>query len=82
MKVTGLLVPEQAIVPEQSRQFVLVVDDNGLVEKREVKVGRRRPGQVEILEGLNEGDLVVAEGTQKAAPGSAVTTVGRIEVEP
>ena len=78
--VTALVVPEQSIVPEQSEQYVLVVsDDGGTVEKRRVVTGRRRPGQVEILSGLAEGELVVAEGTQKARPGGTVEIVGRIE---
>lgn len=79
--ITALMIPEQAIVPEQSRQYVLVVNGEGVVDKREVQVGRRRPGQVEILRGLSEGELVVAEGTQKARPGSPVTIVGRREVD-
>jgi membrane fusion protein (multidrug efflux system) len=81
-EVTALLIPEQAIIPEQSRQFVMVVDDNGMVERREVEVGRRRPGQVEITSGLSEGEKVVAEGTQKVRPGDAVRIVGHIEVTP
>ena len=81
-QVTALMIPEQAIVPEQSRQFVLVVDGDGVVERREVEVGRRRPGQVEITRGLSEGERVVAEGTQKARPGEAVKIVGQIEVAP
>jgi membrane fusion protein (multidrug efflux system) len=76
------MVPEQAIVPEQSRQFVLALDGNNVVEKREVHTGRRRPGQVEVVSGLSEGDVVVAEGTQKARPGATVEIVGRVEVTP
>jgi membrane fusion protein (multidrug efflux system) len=78
--VTALLVPEQAIVPEQSRQFVLVVGDDNVVEKREVQIGRRRPGAVEIVGGLDAGEVVVAEGTQKALPGSTVNVVGTVEI--
>lgn len=78
--VNAIMIPEQAVVPEQSRQFVLVVGDDGLVSRREVELGRRRPGQVEVLRGLAEGELVVAEGTQKAQPGKVVRVVGRLEV--
>ena len=70
--VFALLVPEQAIVPERSRQFVLVVDSEGMVERREIRTGRRRPGEVEVLDGLQAGELVIAEGTQKARPGQQV----------
>lgn len=78
--VSALLIPEQAIVPEQSRQFVLVVGEDALVERRQVRTGRRRPGQVEVLSGLAEGEIVIAEGTQKARPGSRVEEVGRISL--
>ena len=78
--VRSLVIPEQALVPEQSRQFVFVVLDNQTVEKREVQTGRRRPGQIEILHGLQPGEVVVAEGTQKARPGEPVNVVGRLEI--
>ncbi len=77
---TALVIPEQAIIPEQSRQFVFVLDAEQRVEKREVRTGRRRPGQVEILEGVAEGERVVAEGTQKARPGAAVEIVGELDM--
>lgn len=77
-EVQALVVPEQAIVPEQSRQYVLVVDAAGQVEKREIRTGRRRPGQVEVLEGLAAGETVIAEGTQKVRPGQPVRVVERL----
>lgn len=70
--VEALMVPEQAIVPERSKQFVYVVGEHGLVDRVEVITGRRRPGQVEILDGLSPGVLIITEGTQKARPGQAV----------
>jgi membrane fusion protein (multidrug efflux system) len=73
-------VPEQAIVPQQSFQYVFVVNGQQMVEKREVQTGRRRPGQVEVLDGLAEGELVVSEGTQKARPGSKVQILRQREV--
>lgn len=70
--VEALMVPEQAIVPERSRQFVFVVGPDGVVDRREVQTGRRRPGEVEILGGIAAGDRVIVEGTQKARPGQPV----------
>jgi len=80
--VTALMIPEQAIVPEQSRQYVLVVDDEGVVSKREVRTGRRRPGRVEVVEGVAAGELVIVEGTQKAQSGSRVRVLKQLVVEP
>lgn len=68
----ALMVPEQAIVPERSQQFVWVVDEASVAELREVRTGRRRPGEVEILDGLAPGDQVIIEGTQKARAGQPV----------
>jgi membrane fusion protein, multidrug efflux system len=66
-----LLVPEASIVPEQGKTFVFVVTDS-VIERREVRTGRRRPGEVEIVEGLREEERVVVEGTQNVGDGTRV----------
>ena len=70
--VESLLIPEQAIVPERSNQYVFVVGPDNTVERRVVETGRRRPGEVEITEGLEPGERVITEGTQKVRPGQKV----------
>lgn len=67
-----LVVPEQALVPVQNRQFVFVVGDDNVAERREVKIGRRRPGKVEILDGLKLGERVITEGAMKIRSGNKV----------
>jgi membrane fusion protein (multidrug efflux system) len=67
----ALMIPEQALVPEQSRQFVYVVQ-GGKAKKREVQIGLRQPGRVEVSTGLIAGEFVVTEGTQKIREGSSV----------
>ncbi|RPI14319.1 MAG: efflux RND transporter periplasmic adaptor subunit [Lysobacterales bacterium] len=69
--VDALLVPEEALVPEQGDVYVYVVTD-GTADKRLVRLGERRVGDVQVLEGLVAGDMVVTEGTQKLRPGVAV----------
>ncbi len=66
-----LLAPEQAIVPEGTRQYLYVVSD-GIAEKRQVTLGRRIPGFVVIADGVAAGDTVVTEGTHKVRDGAAV----------
>lgn len=68
-----LVAPEQAIVPEGTRQFVYVVRD-GKAEKRPVILGRRVPGFVTIEDGLEAGEEIVTEGTHKIRDGSGVET--------
>jgi len=67
----ALMIPEQALVPESDRAFVFAVRDSKAM-RMEVKTGRRRPGEVEILNGLSDGDVIVVEGTQKIRDGSPV----------
>ena len=38
-----------------------------------VRIGTRRPGQVEVIEGLTSGELVITDGTLKVRPGSKVS---------
>jgi len=71
-----LVVPEEAIVPEQGRVYVFAVHGERAV-RREVQVGKRQPGKVEIVEGLAEGEVVVVEGTQNLRDGTRVQEVGR-----
>jgi membrane fusion protein (multidrug efflux system) len=68
---SALVIPEQALVPEGSAQFVFVVNQS-TVEKREVRISRRIPGFVVIAEGLVEGEQIVTEGTGKVRDGLTV----------
>ena len=70
----AIVVPEEAIVPQAGKQFVIKLLDGAdkgteketkTTQRVEVKVGIRRPGKVEILEGLTEGDEVVTAGQQR-----------------
>lgn len=70
--IEAMVIPERALIPERSIQYVFVVADNQIVERRPVRIGRRRPGEVEILEGLSTGELVIVDGTQKAREGKPV----------
>lgn len=70
----AIVIPEECLVPQGARQFVFVVDKaaDNLVERREVRIGTRRPGEVEIVDGLAVGELVVTDGTLKVRAGSKV----------
>jgi membrane fusion protein (multidrug efflux system) len=87
VRPNALIVPEEAIVPQGGKQFVIkavapselpapaasaaasapvLPPDTKLVSQRvEVKLGLRRGGQVEITEGLAEGDTIVVAGQQR-----------------
>lgn len=67
----ALMIPEQAIVPEESRHYVYVVSE-GSAHKREVTIGRRRPGEVEVMGGLTEDENIVVDGTLNMRDGVQV----------
>ena len=73
--VPTLLVPEEAIVPERGHTYVFVVRNN-VVERREVRIGKRRPGSVEVVSGVEENERVVVDGTQNVRDGSVVQEAG------
>ena len=78
-RVDALLLPEQAMVPEQDKQFVFVVVSNGDLRKamkREIRIGRRQPGVVEVVSGITVGEQVIVEGTLKVRDGAPVTLPG------
>jgi membrane fusion protein (multidrug efflux system) len=68
----SLMIPEEALIPENNKQYVYTVAADNSAARVQVTIGRRRVGSVEILEGLNEGDLVVTEGTMELRPGAKV----------
>jgi membrane fusion protein (multidrug efflux system) len=79
VNTAALVVPEEAIVPQGGKQFVIKVvppsevpsanklpaDTQWVSLRQEVKLGVRRQGKVEVLDGLAEGQTVVVAGQQR-----------------
>jgi membrane fusion protein (multidrug efflux system) len=75
-----LVIPESALVPLGSNNFVFVVtagkDNQTTVERRQVYIGQRLQGEVEVISGLSMGDRVVTHGVQKISAGTVVNPRG------
>jgi membrane fusion protein, multidrug efflux system len=74
------VIPEEAIVPQGPRLFVIKLVDgpepgSKVSQRVEVKVGIRRPGKVEIMEGLSDDDTVVIAGQQRLQKDGSVVRV-------
>lgn len=65
----ALVIPEAAVMQRGTGTFVLRQDGDGRAEEKEVRVGLRFDGMMEIREGLSEEDIVVVEGLMKTRPG-------------
>lgn len=61
----ALLVDDKAILTDQTRKYVYIVDDKGTAQRREVRLGGTSGGLRIIEDGLKEGDQVVVSGVQK-----------------
>ncbi len=58
-------VPESAVTIQGNTAFVYTVNE-GIAEKKDIKIGKRNFGKVSILAGLKEGEFVISEGVSKA----------------
>ncbi len=67
----SLVVPEQALVPQGSEQYVFRIVD-GKAQRVKVDIGQRRDAKVEVVQGLAVDDVVVTAGQQRLRDGVAV----------
>ena len=68
----AVLVPESAITISSDKASLYTVESGDTAQLKPVTTGLRMGGKVEITDGLNGGELVVVEGTQKLRPGAKV----------
>ena len=71
----GLSVPDTSIMYEGSTKFIYKIIENNMIKKTEIETGIRKMGKIEILNGLNKGDQIIAEGLTKVRPGMKVKPI-------
>ena len=74
----SLGVPEEALLIQGDDKYIYKINNNEIMQAK-VAIGRRNFGKVEILSGLNENDLILAEGTNKVRPKSKVKIVKTVD---
>lgn len=68
----AMVVPESALLHQGRDHFVIAVADGDVAEQRQVRIGARRPGSVEVLDGLTAGDRIITHGNDKVRSGQQV----------
>jgi membrane fusion protein, multidrug efflux system len=71
----AVVIAEEAVVPRGDDTFVMVVDRSNepyLTEQRQVRLGMRMPGLVEVISGLTVGETIITHGAMKVRPGAPV----------
>ena len=78
----ALLVSERAIGRDQRQKYLLTVDKDNVVQRREVKLGSLQNGMRVIESGIGPEDLVIVNGLQRARPGVKVEAAFRSRATP
>lgn len=68
----ALMIPEEAIVQRQKRHLILTVDEVSKVNQQDITIGKRKRGWVEVLSGLEPGQMVITRGITRVRPGDQV----------
>tara|TARA_Y100001970_G_scaffold287418_1_gene412042 strand:+ start:903 stop:1772 length:870 start_codon:yes stop_codon:yes gene_type:complete len=64
----SLSIPDTSIILEGNKAYVYKISKDNIANRSEIKIGLRNKGNVEVISGLNVGDIVVAEGLKKVRP--------------
>jgi membrane fusion protein (multidrug efflux system) len=71
----SLGVPDTSIIMEGEKAFVYKISPENIANKLEVQIGNRSEGKIEIISGLKEGDIIVAEGLKKVYPRAKINPI-------
>lgn len=72
----SIVIPVDAYVTDNGRQYVYVVNSNETVTKTEIQTGVTVDGKTEVTGGIAEGDRIVVTGLQILTDGAAVNDIG------
>jgi len=73
----SLSVPDTSVMVEGDKSYVYKITDENIANKIEVKTGIRNNKNIEILSGLSEGEIIVAEGLKKVRPRGKIKPINK-----
>mgnify|MGYP000974050199 CR=1 FL=1 len=73
----SLSVPDTSVMIEGDKSYVYKITDENIANKTEVTTGLRGDKNIEIISGLSEGDIIVAEGLKKVRPKGKIKPIKR-----
>ncbi len=71
--VTGVFVPQRAVLQDQQGHYVIAIDASDTLVRRNIEVGIRDGADWSVHRGLAEGDRVIVRGAERLAPGTPVS---------
>ena len=73
----SLSVPDTSVMIEGDKSFVYKINKENIANKTEIKTGIRTDKSIEIISGLTEGDIIVAEGLKKVRPRGKIKPINK-----
>jgi len=73
----SLSVPDTSVMVEGDKSYVYKINDENIANKTEVTTGLRTNKNIEIVSGLTEGDIIVAEGLRKVRPRGKIKPINQ-----
>ena len=73
----SLSVPDTSVIIEGDKSYVYKINDENIANKTEVNTGLRSNKNIEIISGLTEGDIIVAEGLKKVRPRGKIKPINK-----
>ena len=73
----SLSVPDTSVMIEGDKSFVYSINSENIANKTEIKTGLRDNKSIEIISGLNIGDIIVAEGLKKVRPRGKIKPINK-----
>ena len=73
----SLSVPDTSVMIEGDKSYVYKIDEENIANKTEIKTGIRTDKSIEIISGLTEGDIIVAEGLKKVRPFGKIKPINK-----
>ena len=73
----SLSVPDTSVMVEGDKSYVYKINNENIANKTEVKTGLRSDKNIEIISGLTEGDIIVAEGLKKVRPRGKIKPINK-----
>ena len=70
-------IPDTSVILEGDKVYVYKIIDENIAKKLEIKIGTRNKGNLEVISGLTEGDIVVAEGLKKVRPNGKIKPINK-----
>jgi membrane fusion protein, multidrug efflux system len=73
----SLSVPDTSVMVEGNKSYVYKISNENIANKTEIKTGLRNDKNIEIISGLTEGDIIVAEGLKKVRPRGKIKPINK-----